>query len=77
MLPLDLSGKVALVTGVWPCIQRVVAAVVRHRTILIVTTLVAVVARTLNATLTSEKAFSLGSGGRLYRRPGSTKHHLR
>jgi len=52
----------------WPSIQRVVTAVVRRSTHLIVTAIVAEIKRTLNATLISEQASSLGRGGQLYLR---------
>lgn len=68
------AGRV-VISVAWPSIQRVVAAVVRRSTNLIVWAIVAAVERTLNATLTSEQASSLGSGGRLYLRTEDGVEH--
>jgi len=70
----DQAGRV-VISIAWPSIQRVVTAVLRRRTNLIVTAVVAAIQRTLNATLTSEQASSLGSGGRLYLRTEDGVEH--
>src|SRR5207247_1703616 len=53
------AGRV-VVSVAWPTIQRVVTAIVRRSGNLIVTAIVAAIERTLNATLSSEQASSLG-----------------
>jgi predicted dinucleotide-binding enzyme len=68
------AGRV-VVSVAWPTIQRVVTAIVRRSGNLIVTAIVAAVERTLKATLTSEQASSLGSGGHLFLRPEDGVEH--
>ena len=68
------AGRV-VISVAWPSIQRVVAAIVRRGTSLVVTAIVAAVERTLNATLSSEQASSLGGGGRLYLRTEDGVEH--
>ena len=68
------AGRVVLSVA-WPSIQRVVSAIVRRSTNLVVTALVAAVERTLNATLSSEQASTLGTGGKLYLRTEDGVEH--
>ena len=68
------AGRVVLSVA-WPNIQRLVAALVRQNTKLIVTAVVAAVERTMNATLSSAQASSLGHGGRLILRTKDGVEH--